>query len=207
MGVARGVALASAGLREVREVDEHEDERELLARAAARDDRAVRRLYRAHVDRVHRLVARILGPADADVEDVVQQVFLAALDGARKFDGRSSVSTWVLGIAMRRALDHARARWRRDRWTKLRQTVGLGRGWMPPDQIHGARTEAEALLARLRPELRSVFVLHEVEGYTLAEIREMSGVSTSTLHARLKTARKKLDEMIETDDELGGSDE
>src|SRR5690348_5043486 len=93
----------------VRHLDEA-GERALLSRAASGDEAAVRELYRSHVSRMHRQASRILGTDDPDVEDVVQQAFLAALDGAAKFDGRSSVSTWLFGITTRRALDAARAR-------------------------------------------------------------------------------------------------
>jgi RNA polymerase sigma-70 factor (ECF subfamily) len=180
-----------------------EDGKALLARAAARDEAAVRRLYREHVARVHRHVARILGQGDGDVEDVVQQVFLAALDGAAQFDGRSSLGTWLLGIATRRALDHTRSRWRRSRWQRVGELVGLGRPAGRPDHAHAARSEAEEALAQLEPNVRLVFVLHEVEGYTLAEIREQTGTPISTLHARLASARKQLDALVRppTDDD------
>lgn len=165
----------------------------VLARAGTRDESAVRELYRAHVARVHRHVSRILGASDGDVEDVVQQTFLAALDGAARFDGRSAVSTWILGIATRRALDQMRARGRRDRWRKMGEMVGLSRATSRPDEAHATRTEAERALDVLKPELKLVFVLCEVEGYTLAEVSEMTGVALSTLHARLQAARNKLD--------------
>lgn len=173
-----------------------EDGKALLARAAARDEAAVRRIYREHVARVHRHVARILGQGDGDVEDVVQQVFLAALDGAAQFDGRSSLGTWLLGIATRRALDHTRSRWRRARWQRVGELVGLGRPAGRPDHDHAARSEAEHALAQLEPNVRLVFVLHEVEGHTLAEIREMTDTPVSTLHARLMVARKRLDAIV-----------
>jgi RNA polymerase sigma-70 factor, ECF subfamily len=151
---------------------------------------------------VHRHVARILGPSDGDVEDVVQQVFLAALDGAAQFDGRSSVSTWLLGIATRRALDHTRSRWRRSRWQRVGELVGIGRAPARADESHAARSEAEDALAQLEPNVRLVFVLHEVEGHTLAEIRELTSTPISTLHARLAVARKKLDVIVK-----GGRDD
>jgi RNA polymerase sigma-70 factor (ECF subfamily) len=169
----------------------------LLRMAAKGDDRAVRRLYREHVDRVYRTVARILGPSDPDVEDVVQQVFLAALDGAVAFDGRSKVSTWIVGIATRRGLDAARSRWRRGRWAKITERVGLGRPAPAPDVQHDALALAERALAELSPEQRTVFVLHAVEGYTFQEIAEMTGTGISTLHARLSAARRRLDSILE----------
>ncbi len=164
-----------------------------LRDAAAGDDLSVRAFYRRHVQRVHRCVARILGSGDGDVEDVVQQVFLAALDGADRFDGRSKVSTWLVGIATRKSLDAVRARSRRGRWSKLTELVGLGRASSPPDARHDSLSQAEAALAQLNPDQRTVFVLHQVEGYTLKEISEMTRTGISTLHARLKAARAKID--------------
>lgn len=187
----RGVSTARRGLVAIDGGRDPEAER--LRAAAAGDDEAVRRLYRDHVDRVHRCVARILGPRDPDVEDVVQQAFLAALDGAGRFDGRSKVSTWLVGIATRRALDAARARHRRRRWQQVTEWVGLGRPAARPDVRHDALAEAEEALAALSPEQRTVFVLHAVEGYTFKEIGEMTGTGISTLHARLKAARQRLD--------------
>lgn len=176
----------------------------LLREAAGGDERAMRRLYRDHVDRVFRCVARILGPNDPDLEDVVQQVFLAALDGAQAFDGRSKVSTWIVGIASRRALDAARARWRRGRWAKVTEWVGLGRPAAAPDVAHDAVAFAQAALEQLSPEQRTVFVLHEVEGYTLKEIGEMTDTGISTLHARLKAGRQRLDAILEARAEARG---
>ena len=139
---------------------------ELLRRAAGGDEGAVRILYRSHVDRVHRHVARILGRHDSNVEDVVQKVFVAALDGASRFRGTSKVSTWLLGIASRRALDEARSRWRRDRWRRVTSVVGLGRAAGSPERRHDALTEAEQFLQLLNPDQRTVFVLKDVEGHT-----------------------------------------
>lgn len=182
-----------------------EPDRDLLRDAATGDDGAVRELYRAHVDRVYRCVARILGPHDGDVEDVVQQVFMAALDGADRFDGRSKVSTWIVGIATRKALDAVRARSRRGRWSKITELVGLGRPAARPDSRHDSLSQAERMLAELTPDQRTVFVLHQVEGYTFKEIQEMTGTGISTLHARLKAARKRIDERLEQASPQGGS--
>jgi RNA polymerase sigma-70 factor (ECF subfamily) len=177
------------------------EERELLGRAAAGDEPAVRELFRTHVARLHRQAARILGADDPDVEDVVQQAFLAALDGASKFDGRSSLSTWLFGITTRRALDAARSRWRRQRWSRLAENVGLGHPSLQPDHGYQMRSDAEAMLGKLAPEQRLVFVLHDVEGYTFAEISGMTGIGISSLHGRLMTARKRLDRISGDEDE------
>ena len=180
-------------LRTVQAHPEVGSDRALLERAAAGDERAVRALFRAHAARLQRHAARILGKDDPDVEDVVQQVFLAALDGASRFDGRSSVSTWLFGITTRRALDAARARHRRQRWSKLAEAVGMGSGRGQPDQNYQALSEAESVLESLSPDQRLVFVLHDVEGYTFAEISGMTEIGISTLHGRLKAARKRVE--------------
>lgn len=160
------------------------------------DEAAVRQLFRTHVDRLHRHASRILGVDDPDVEDVVQQTFMAALDGAASFDGRSQVSTWLFGIVTRRALDAARGRWRRQRWSRLTEVVGMGFAGGQPDRAFDAVDEATALLARLSPEQRLVFVMHDVEGYTFAEISGLTDVGISTLHSRLKAARSKLGDQL-----------
>ena len=172
----------------------------LLERAASGDERAMRDFHRAHVDVVYRHVARILGSDDPDVEDVVQRVFLAALAGARDFAGRSKVRTWILGIATRRALDASRRRWRRHRWQRLGQRVGLGRPAAAPDDRLRHLGEAERLLQVLTPDQRVVFVLKEVEGHTLKEVAEITGVGISTLHARLAAGRKRLDALLATEE-------
>lgn len=170
-----------------------EDDLARLRDAARGDEASVRALFRAHVDLVHRCIARILGSGDGDLEDVTQQVFLAALAGADRFDGRSKVSTWLLGIATRKALDAVRARSRRGRWAQITELVGAGRPAARPDARHDSLSEAKALLALLTPEQRTVFVLHQVEGYTFQEISEMTDTGISTLHARLQAARRRID--------------
>ncbi|MEM7607698.1 MAG: RNA polymerase sigma factor [Myxococcota bacterium] len=179
-------------LHVVEDVGLAEDHR-LLQEAASGDRAATRALYRQHVDAVHRQVARILGASDGDVEDVVQKVFLAVLEGANRFRGQSKVSSWIMGIAVRRALDEARARTRRARWAKVGQFFGMSQQDAP---VH-VRGEAEHYLRVLTPEQRAVFLLKEVEGYTFQEISEMSGIGVSTLHARLKAARRRLDTALE----------
>jgi RNA polymerase sigma-70 factor (ECF subfamily) len=174
------------------------DEGDLLRRAASGEHAAALALFRAHGARVHRTASRILGAHDGDVEDVVQQTFLTALDGAPSFDGRSSVATWLVGIATRRALDLSRSRARRARWGKVASFLGLP-GIAPadaPDAPLEQRTIVERALGELTPEQRVVFVLAGVEGYTLQEIADMTGTGVSTLHARLAAARKRLDAFL-----------
>lgn len=174
------------------------DEAELLRRAGVGDPAAAQALFRGHGARVHRTASRILGAADGDVDDVVQQTFLAAFEGASSFDGRSSVSTWIVGIATRRALDLARSRARRARWGNVTSLFGFPSpaSIASPDGAMEQRSLVERALAELTPEQRVVFVLSAVEGYTLQEVADMTGTGVSTLHARLAAARKRLDAFL-----------
>jgi DNA-directed RNA polymerase specialized sigma24 family protein len=129
------------------------------------------------------------------------------------------VQTWLFGIVTRRALDAARARYRRRRFSRLLASVGLGGaaggtgaaggyGHHPsPDHAYQAANEAERTLAVLSPLQRVVFVLHDIEGYTFAEISGLTDVGISTLHGRLLSARKSIDAHVtalEDPDEPGG---
>ncbi|MFO0685446.1 MAG: RNA polymerase sigma factor [Sandaracinus sp.] len=176
----------------------HEDEPALLRAAGAGDASAAQAIFRAHGARIHRTASRILGAADGDVDDVVQQTFLAAFEGAHGFDGRSSVATWLVGIATRRALDLARSRARRARWGNVTALFGFpGTAAAPtPDGAMEQRSLVERALAELTPDQRVVFVLSAVEGHTLQEVADMTATGVSTLHARLTAARKRLDAFL-----------
>ncbi len=179
------------------------DEAQLLRRAGAGDASAAQQVFRAHGARVHRTAMRILGPADGDVDDVVQQTFLAAFDGAEGFDARSSLASWIVGIATRRALDLARSRARRARWGTVTALFGLpgGAPAPSPDGALEQRSLVDRALAELTPDQRAVFVLSAVEGYTLQEVADMTATGVSTLHARLTAARKRLDAFLASAEE------
>ncbi len=176
---------------------------DLLLRAHRRDESAVKKLYRSNADMLFRAVGRILGVQDPDAEDVVQVAFLAALDSAPRFDGRSKVSTWMVGIAAKKALDHVRARKRRRRFQEFATLLGdcAERVFAPRRFVDAHsfddRELAEKALSQLSHDQRAIFVLVEVEGLTLAESSVALEANISTLHGRLQSARKRLDEILE----------
>jgi RNA polymerase sigma-70 factor (ECF subfamily) len=85
------------------------DDAELARRCIAGDPAAWGELVRRNLDLVHRAVGRVLGPAPADVEDVLQTLFLKLMESdarrLRSFQGRSKLSTWLVAVARREALD------------------------------------------------------------------------------------------------------
>ena len=165
-------------------------EAELIARARAGDSAAERALYEAHVDRVHRLVYRFAGDAEA-ARDFTQDTFIRAFERLEDFRGASQFATWLHAIAVSVALNGLREmKRRRERETDLEE----GR------DVAGTTREAEPDLKRrlaaaidaLPEGYRTVFVMHDVEGYTHEEIGVVLGVEVGTSKAQLSRARAKL---------------
>jgi RNA polymerase sigma-70 factor (ECF subfamily) len=146
-------------------------------------------VYDAHAAFVWRVVRR-LGVREADVADVVQEVFLVVHRQLGGFEGRSSVRTWVYGIATRCASTHRR------RAHLTREASGdVPESSIEPDQPTSIdRRQARARLDRLLDELsddqRAVFVLYELEELPMAEIADVVGCPVQTAYSRLHAARK-----------------
>jgi RNA polymerase sigma-70 factor (ECF subfamily) len=158
---------------------------------------AVPRLFRAHFNDVYRMVAHLLGPgaSPSDIEDLTQQVFIAAHRGWSRYRGEGQVTTWLYGIASRVVLSNLRS-WRRHRRliTAL-QAEPLASDRAPLEQ----RTEAKQELTRvwqvlmcIKPKKRIVYVLHVVEERSGEEIAEILNIPVATVWTRLHHARKEL---------------
>lgn len=136
-------------------------------------------------------VVRRMGVRAADVDDVVQDVFLAVHRGLPSFAGRSKLSTWVYGICIRTCSNHgARAFRRRELLVLEAEALADGRD---PERAatHAAALSAlDAALASLPAPQRAVFVLFEIEGVDMREVAEAMGCSKFTVYARLYAARK-----------------
>lgn len=163
---------------------------ELIGRILAGDPGAERELYETHVDRVYRLVYRLAGEPDR-AEDYTQEAFIRAFDSLHTFQYRSSLSTWIMSIALSVALNGLRKTKRlRSRERPLDEAPEVGRNG------HGAEPDLKARLTRAIDDLpdgyRAVFVMHDVEGYTHEEIGAMLGVQPGTSKAQLSRARVRL---------------
>ena len=160
--------------------------REDVARAAAGDMVAFERLYRSHVARIHSLVRRMAGPADAD--DLTQDVFLRAWSRLGTFRGESAFGTWLHRLAVNVVIERLRAPAARLKWV---DDEDLLHG-VTPAGSPGVRIDLEAALEHLPAGARGVFVLHDVEGHTHQEIASLLGVSVGTSKAQLHRARMLL---------------
>lgn len=160
---------------------------DVLAGCRADDRDAQRRLYEACQGLVYRLMVRIVGVQDA--EDLTQQVFLQLFRKIDQFAGQSKFETWLYRLAMNEALQHLRKgrRWKIQPLTYEPTTEG-NRG----DEQIEQRELLERALTRLEPELRSIFVLREVEGLSYCDIAEAIDIPEGTVGSRLNRARREL---------------
>lgn len=159
----------------------------------------VDRLYDAYSDFVFRAM-RHLGVQEPHLEDAVQDVFVVAVSKYSSFEGRSTLRTWLYGIAIRVARNY---RYRRDR--SQRETGELmeleAPGCTPAEQTEqrAALRRVLALLEALPDEQRTVFVLAELEQLTAPEIAEVLGAKLNTVYSRLRLARTAFERALAHD--------
>ena len=163
---------------------------DLAARAAEGDIGAQAALIRETQADVWRLCVHL---ADRQVaEDLTQETYLRALPALARFEGRSSLRTWLLSIARRVCADHLRARKRRGLVLVGEDTDlgGLVRD-VPADEV-GGTVAAQDVLDRLEPERREAFVLTQLIGLPYAEAAEVVGCPIGTIRSRVARARADL---------------
>ena len=173
---------------------------EALARARTGTVDAREAIYRAY-QRPVRTLARRLVPGVAAAEDLAQDVFVEVLTKLDQYDGHGSFAGWVRSITVNKCLMHLRSPWQRARrWLNLASEDG-GVEW--PEQrsapVTGDAVDLERALARLGDTARTVVWLHDVEGYTHAEIGRLLGGTASMSKSQLARAHARLREQLESD--------
>jgi RNA polymerase sigma-70 factor (ECF subfamily) len=166
----------------------------LVERARAGDMDAFDKLYRANVGRIYALACRLSGDAIL-AEELTQDVFVRAWEKLPSFRGDSAFSTWLFPMTVNVALTERRSRLRRT--ARVAPVEDLSVFESPKDRDHEAGFDLEKAIAKLPPGARSIFVLHDVEGYAHEEIADLTGVATGTSKAQLHRARKLLREALE----------
>ncbi len=156
-------------------------------------------VYAEHVDVVWRILRR-LGVPPSDLEDSVQEVFIRAHRQLPGFEGRSSVKTWICGIATFVARERARAQQRHpERRVADEEVIELADGRPGPDDL-AARGEALEMLGRLLealdPEKREVFVLARIEELSGPEIAAALGIKLNTAYSRLRLAEAEIERAL-----------
>jgi RNA polymerase sigma-70 factor (ECF subfamily) len=151
-----------------------------------RDEAAFRTLYRRHTPALYRLALRLGGGDGPWAEELVQRTWIRAVEGLGSFAWRSTLSSWLGGIA----INCARELWRDSR---TRSETGLLDEVTAPRALAAEeRVDLERAIERLPAGYREVFVLHDVEGYTHAEIGGLLGIEPGTSKSQLSRARQRL---------------
>ena len=158
-----------------------------------------REIYDQHFAFVWRLAANRGVPARA-LEDVAQEVFIVVHRKLPEFEGRSSLKTWIAAIVRRVIADYVKKRGNRpagDEPLAIEPHVAQP-GVSPAEELErkGALALLDALLAKMSDEQREVFVLHEIEHLSGAEIAELTSSNENTVWTRLRAARRIFQEGV-----------
>lgn len=175
----------------------------LIAAYRAGRERAFDELVRTYEPTVQRLLVR-LNAAQADVEDLTQEVFLRVYRNLDRFRAQSSFYTWLYRVTVNVFFDHNKKRKRADvRLARLQSALSDATGEMHDavDPFHATlesltRQSLDRAIALLPPPFREVVALRELDDLSYEEIAVMAGVSVGTVRSRLSRARSRLKESL-----------
>jgi RNA polymerase sigma-70 factor (ECF subfamily) len=179
---------------------EAQDDLDLARRCAGGDVAAQRQLFHGQRVRVHRTLYRILG-SNADMEDLVQDVFLEVFRSLDRFRGEAKLSTWIARITARVAM-HYFGRRKPPAQSLDTLSVEVRADGPSAERIALAREAAERLyraLDRVEPSHRVAFALHVIEGLPLREVADITESSLVATKSRVWRARKEIERRARRD--------
>lgn len=140
---------------------------------------------------------RRLGVPDATVDDAAQEVFLVAARRMSSIDPAKEKS-FLFGVAMRVAADARRSRTRRreEPLDAVPEAIDAALGVDEAVDQHRARALLDRLVSELAEDTRAVFLLHELEGLTMAEIAAFLDVPPGTVASRLRRGREEFTQRV-----------
>ena len=169
---------------------------ELIRRIAQKDQAAIEALYASHQLRVHRFILRRVR-SEAIAEELTNEVFMEVWRNAGKFEGRSTLSSWMLSIAHNRAVSMLRKR----REEAMDEETAAA---IPDDsdtpEVETQKADKSALMrqciGQLSEEHGTVVDLVYYHEMGVGEVAEVLGIPANTVKTRLFHARKKLSELL-----------
>ena len=181
------------------EIERPQDNDVVLAQKSADGDTAAfEELYHRHFRRVYALCLRMTGdPTKA--EDLTQDVFIQLFNKIGSFRGDSAFTTWLHRMTVNQVLMYFRKRSTKSELTSVDDETPdqIVRGTENPNAMPVIdRIALEKAVQQLPPGYRTVFILHDVEGYEHEEIARMMGVAEGTSKSQLHKARLKLRGLI-----------
>ncbi|HEY4612056.1 MAG TPA: RNA polymerase sigma factor, partial [Bacteroidota bacterium] len=161
----------------VSSAEKHTAERTLVNDfLAARDARSFHKLYGYVTPYLYQLVYRLVGRNDNNAQDILQDVWIRAVERLPEFRWESSVRTWIAGIAVNRCRELFKQRAKAP-LAILDDDGAIAGGASTP---HALRLDLDDAIARLPDGFRTVLVLHDVEGFTHEEVGALLGIETGT---------------------------
>lgn len=169
---------------------------ECIRQIARGDRRAFERLYREYAPRVFRFAFRMIHDR-TKAEEVTNDVMLEVWKGAERFEGRSTPSTWILGIARHRTLNAVRGKTLH--LTALDDAAEVADEAPAPeagiDQL-AVTQRLRVALAQLPPEQREVVEMTYLEGMSYKQIAEIAHCPENTVKTRMFHAKRKLEPLL-----------
>jgi RNA polymerase sigma-70 factor, ECF subfamily len=169
---------------------------QLIARIAGGNRLAMRVLYARFSQRVYRFALRLIDN-EAMAEDVVSEVFLDVWRKAGTFEGRSQVSTWLLGITRNKALDARKLRstdgWDDEAAKAVEDPANNPEVEFQKKDMHAVMRKC---LMQLPPAQREIIDLVYYHGKSIKEVADIVGVGEATVKTRMFYARRKLASLV-----------
>ena len=162
--------------------------------AATGDRHAFERLYRANVSRVYAVCVRMCRDRSR-AEELTQDAFVRAWERLPQFRGDSAFSTWLHRLTVNVVLEAQRAE-RRSQARTENDDVLDGVAPVTRREHHADRMDLDVAIAALPSGARTVFALHDVEGYKHEEIAAMLDITSGGSKAQLHRARRLLREAL-----------
>jgi len=176
-------------------------EADTVRRCQKGDDAAFREIVEKYQGKVFSIIYRIVRNRN-DSEDIAQQVFTKIYFSIKGFDFRSSLITWVYKITVNECYDYLRKRKVRkliyesdmgeDDQRTLENSDRVIEKSLPMDEQSAKRQYLMKLLGRVSEEERMLLIRKEVEGLTVDELSELTGINENTIKVKLFRARQKL---------------
>ena len=205
MGTLTGtLALPGIGSRvaaKTRVDYENTPEGSLVRRAQSGDEAAFREIVERYQSKVFSIIHGIVRHRN-DVEDIAQQVFAKVYLSLKSFDFRSSLITWIYKITVNECFDYLRKRKVRklvyesdmseDEVRRVENSEPVVDRQAPMDDTLARRDYVVKLLTRVSEEERMLLMMKEVDGFSVEELAQKTGMNENTIKVKLFRARQKL---------------
>lgn len=175
-----------------------------LARVRAGDEAAARELVDRHYPLVMRVVRGRL-PRAVSEEDLAQEIFIKMFMRLEQYRGEVPFAHWVSRIAVTTCLDHLRAQFRRPEWRladlgeeeiRIIGECCADNSTQTAFDVMAAKELTQKLLDHLSPKDRLIVSLFDMEGWSIAEIAQLTGINATLVKVRAFRARRKLRKLM-----------